>query len=207
MKSNRILTLFSLVLFLFLVTGCSSEAPTSVSDVSLAKYGSGGPGNGGPGGGGTLYELSQAEIDGLIHMRLEEKVARDVYTTLGDLYDVNVFQRIKESEQRHMDAVNRLLLKYSIPDPVTSNEVGVFPEGQFQTLYNNFIAQGSVSLTEALNAGVAIEQLDIADLEYHLANIVENPDIFQVYTNLKEGSIKHLAAFTNCLTSPQESAF
>lgn len=212
MKSHRIIALISSVLFLFLITGCSSESPTSVNDATLAKYsgegpGYGGPGGGGPGGGGTIYELSQAEIDGLIHMRLEEKLARDVYTTFGDQYTANVFLKIKLSEQKHMDAVKRLLVKYNIPDPVTSNEIGVFPEGQFQTLYNNYIAQGSVSLTEALNVGVAIEVLDIADLDYHLANVVENPDIVMVYTNLKEGSVKHLAAFNNCLTNPQESAF
>lgn len=28
------------------------------------------------------FDLSQEEIDGLIHMRLEEKLTRDVYTTL-----------------------------------------------------------------------------------------------------------------------------
>ena len=35
----------------------------------------------------------------------------------------------------------------------------------FKTLYDQLIAQGSISLYEGLLVGVAIEELDIADLE------------------------------------------
>ena len=42
----------------------------------------------------------------------------------------------------------------------------IYPE--FQTLYDQLIAQGSISLYEGLLVGVAIEELDIADLEEQL---------------------------------------
>ena len=42
-------------------------------------------------------------------MRLEEKLARDVYLTLGETYKQRMFVNIPESEQRHMDAVKALL--------------------------------------------------------------------------------------------------
>ena len=72
------------------------------------------------------YDLSTQEKDGLIYMRLEEKLARDVYLTLGKTYNQKMFVNIPESEQRHMDAVKALLDKYEIPDPVTDNEIGSF---------------------------------------------------------------------------------
>ncbi|MCX8105189.1 MAG: DUF2202 domain-containing protein [Ignavibacterium album] len=148
----------------------------------------------------VVYDLSQEERDGLIHMRLEEKLARDVYTTLGNTWNYKVFMNIKLSEQAHMEAVKRLLVKYGIDDPVTNDEVGVFSDPQFQALYDQFILQGSVSAYEAFMVGKAIEELDIADLDNQLNNVVDNPDIIRVYQNLKSASESHLAAFNKCLS-------
>lgn len=198
MKSNRILVLFSMILFLILTVGCSNENPVSTDDsLMLSKYGNGGNG----GGSGSTFDLSQEELDGLIHMRLEEKLARDVYTTFGSLYNYKVFLNIKESEQRHMDAMLRLLVKYNIEDPVISDEVGVFPPGPFQDLYDDYIVQGSISLLEALQVGVNIEELDIANLQYQINEVVDNPDILRVYSNLLTGSENHLEAFNRCIAN------
>jgi len=195
MKKNN----FNLsVIFLFtsfLLLACQSETPTSAdgSDI-LAKYGGGN-------GGGSGFELSQEEEDGLIHMRIEEKLARDVFIVIGDLWNHKVFLNIQLSEQKHMDAVKRLLDKYNVPDPLTTDSVGVFPDPQFQQLYNQFIQQGNQSLQEALLVGKSIEELDIDDLTFQLT-IVDNPDIIRVYQNLKAASEKHLAAFNRCLNVP-----
>ncbi len=108
---------------------------------------------GGGNGGGSGFELSQEEEDGLIHMRIEEKLARDVYIVMGDLWNHKVFLNIQLSEQKHMDAVKRLLDKYNVPDPLTTDSVGVFPDPQVQLLYDQFIQQGNQSLQEALLVG------------------------------------------------------
>ena len=146
------------------------------------------------------YAITQDEIDGLIYMRIEEKLARDIYTVLGTTWNAKVFLNIKVSEQAHMDAVKRMLDKYSITDPLLTDEVGVFPDPEFQALYDQLIAQGSVSLYEGLLVGVVIEELDIADLEDQLTNVVTNPGIINLYTNLKNASVNHLAAFNKNLS-------
>jgi hypothetical protein len=195
MKKSRYHLLILSLLTSFLLLACQAEVPTSANDsMSIAKYGNGN-------GGGSTYELSQEERDGLIHMRIEEKLARDVYIVMGELWNHKVFLNIQLSEQKHMEAVKRLLDKYSVPDPLTTDSVGVFPDPQFQLLYDQFILQGSQSLQEALLAGKAIEELDIADLEYQLS-FVDNPDIIRVYQNLKAASENHLAAFLRCLNIP-----
>ena len=134
-------------------------------------------------------------------MRIEEKLARDVYIVMGDLWNHKVFLNIQLSEQKHMEAVKRLLDKYSVPDPLTTDSVGVFPDPQFQQLYDQYVLQGNQSLQEALLVGKTIEELDIADLENQLA-FVDNPDIIRVYQNLKAASENHLAAFIKCLNVP-----
>ena len=187
--------ILGLVLFTFLLVGCNTNTDVVSPENDLSKSNS--INNVLPDGGS--YTVTQDEIDGLIHMRIEEKLARDVYTVLGTAYNSQVFLNIKESEQAHMNAVKRMLDKYSIPDPLVTDEVGVFPDPTFQALYDQLIAQGSVSLNEALLVGVAIEELDIADLEDQLTNVVTNPGIIRLYTNLKAGSVSHLAAFNRNL--------
>jgi len=185
--------ILGLALFALLLVGCNANTDVVSPENELTKSG-----NIDIIDGGT-YTVTQEEIDGLIHMRIEEKLARDVYTVMGTTYNAQVFLNIKLSEQAHMTAVKRMLDKYSIPDPLTSDEVGVFPDATFQALYDQLIAQGSVSLNDALLVGVAIEELDIADLEDQLTNVVTNPGIIRLYTNLKAGSVSHLAAFNKNL--------
>jgi hypothetical protein len=184
-----------LMIFAFLLIGCETNvvSPDSQTDVSKTlTYDFTSP-------DGVNYGITQEEIDGLIHMRIEEKLARDVYTVLGTTYNAQVFLNIKLSEQAHMDAVKRMLDKYSIQDPLTTDEVGVFPDESFQELYDQYIIQGSATLNEALLVGVAIEELDITDLDYQLTTVVTNPGITKLYTNLKAGSVSHLAAFNRNL--------
>jgi hypothetical protein len=193
MKAKKILTVFGVTLLVVMLMGCNQESQlTAPGEQSFQKSGLSQNDK-------TLYEISPEEIAGLIHMRIEEKLARDVYTTFGNLYNYKAFLNIKLAEQNHMNAVKRMLDKYSIPDPIVSDEVGVFPDSVFQNLYNQFIAQGNVSLYEALVVGKTIEELDIADLEAQLL-IVDSPDIIRLYTNLKTGSENHLAAFIKCLS-------
>jgi hypothetical protein len=49
--------------------------------------------------------LTPEEINNILFMREEEKLAKDVYLTLYEIWGLQIFQNIAESEQRHMDAV------------------------------------------------------------------------------------------------------
>ena len=147
---------------------------------------------------GPVPALTQDEIDGILFMREEEKLARDVYLQLSTIWDTNTFKNIGQSEQTHMDEVLLLIDKYGLVDPVGDNEVGVFENADLQQLYDDLVAQGSVSEVEALKVGAAIEEIDILDLEEHLAQTT-NADIEQVYGDLLTGSMKHLSSFTSVL--------
>lgn len=144
------------------------------------------------------YDLSSAEKDGLIYMRLEEKLARDVYLTLGNTYTQQMFVNIPESEQRHMDAVKTLLDKYEIADPVKDNEIGSFANADFKKLYDDLVKKGQTSFKDAMIVGKEIEEMDIKDLIERI-ELTDNPDIKAVYENLKQGSENHLKAFTKHL--------
>jgi hypothetical protein len=143
-------------------------------------------------------ELSEEETAGLIYMREEEKLARDVYITLYEGWGLPVFKNISQSEQAHTEAVKGLLEAYGLDDPVNIDEVGVFSDPEIQELYDQLILQGSQSLVDALKVGATIEEIDILDLEERLEQ-TDEPDIQRVYGNLLNGSSNHLRAFVSTL--------
>ena len=146
----------------------------------------------------AAFELTEAEELNILHMREEEKLARDVYLVMYELWGADIFANISESEQRHMDAIENLITRYGLTDPVSDDTVGVFTNPDFKELYEGLIESGSASLEEALKVGVSIEELDIADLELALEETTKR-NIQRVFENLLEGSKNHLEAFTACL--------
>ena len=140
-------------------------------------------------------ELTAEEEAGLIRMREEEKLARDVYVALYDTWQTPIFNHIAMSEQRHMNAIKLLIDKYGLVDPVTDPTAGVFTDPELQGLYTTLTAQGVLSLIDALTVGATIEDMDIKDLQ-DLIIQTDNADISLVYANLLRGSRNHLRAFT-----------
>ncbi len=139
-------------------------------------------------------ELSKVEIDGLISMREEEKLARDVYRTLYEKWGLNIFKNISYSENRHTLVIKTLLDKYGIKDPVKDDTTGVFISNKIQKLYSVFLEQGSVSLVDALEVGITIEDLDIYDLKKLVENTNAN-NIRMIYESLERGSRNHMRLF------------
>ncbi len=148
----------------------------------------------------ALGDLDQAEIDGLLYMREEEKLAHDVYTALYQEWGLDEFQTIATSEQRHADTVLRQLERYGIDDPSAGLAAGEFQNAELQALYDELIARGSESLEAALRVGAAIEEIDILDLQEEMAE-TENAALLRVYTNLSQGSQNHLRSFVSLLQS------
>jgi hypothetical protein len=111
---------------------------------------------------------------------------------------VVVFDNIARSEQRHFDAIGRLIERHGVTDPALTNPAGVFMDPTLANLYSQLTAKGAMSLKDALEVGVAIEELDIKDLQEALT-LTTRTDIKRVYANLLRGSLNHLDAFTGYL--------
>lgn len=140
--------------------------------------------------------LTQAEIDGLLLMREEEKMAQDVYDSFYSTYGVINFDRISNSEARHTAAILALINHFGLTDPALTAS-GEFTSTAIQGLYDQLIAMGT-SANTALSTGAFIEEYDIADLKKLIAETT-NTDIIAVYNNLLKGSENHLRAFVRTL--------
>ncbi|MCE4562705.1 DUF2202 domain-containing protein [Maribellus sp. CM-23] len=144
-------------------------------------------------------ELSTDEIDGLLFMREEEKLAHDVYYQFYQWYAHNIFLNICESEQKHTDAILRLLDFYDLDDPAAGKAIGVFQNTALQDLYNSLVSDGKEGLLSALEVGVLIEETDINDIN-SLMTETEVKNILQVYSHLLNGSGNHLSSFERVLS-------
>lgn len=173
---------------------------------SGARWGSGqGAGNGAAGqAAGTHASDVPAAVPGakvssqvakeLAYMVQEEKLARDVYALARSRYSDRVFANINRSETRHMAELRVLLDRYGVKDPTAGVAAGKFADDDLQALYNKLAAQVKKSRDDAVKAGIAIENRDIADLKDAL-KLTAPSDVTTVLRNLLAGSQRHLAAF------------
>ena len=138
--------------------------------------------------------LTATEIADILFMREEEQLAHDLYARWAGMYGIPVFSNIASSETTHYHEVQLLIDRYGLTDHRIGNASAGYSDPVIQSLYTTFAAQGDASLTGALEAGLAVEERDIADLDHALANTTR-ADSVQVYSNLRQGSENHKSAF------------
>jgi hypothetical protein len=139
--------------------------------------------------------IDDALAEQLTYLVEEEKLAGDVYELARSRYGARVFGNIARAEDNHADAVRVLLARYSVADPTVDAAAGEFTDPELQSLYDSLAAQVRSSWSEAVAAGILIEQTDIADLEELLAGDDLPSDVREVTEHLLSGSQRHLAAF------------
>ena len=142
--------------------------------------------------------LSKTPKDRLFFIYQEEKVARDVYIYLGNLYeDESTFASIQLAEQRHMDSAQTLCESYDIDISMideSESDYGHFEVPYLQDLYDECISDVD-TLSKALAVGVLIEETDIGTLTETIDEMDMPDDVIKAYEILREGSYNHLESF------------
>ncbi|MCL9808890.1 DUF2202 domain-containing protein [Flavobacterium luminosum] len=141
-------------------------------------------------------QMSKAQENSTIDYRYlweEEKLAHDIYDTLGKKWDLRVFHNIKQSERRHMESVEIIIKEKAISFELFA-EKGKFHSVVLQNLYNKLLAKGLQSPKSALEVGRIIEKTDISDLEIVLTKKIPLSEK-QILESLLFASKRHLAAF------------
>ena len=181
---NLILTLAGSITFVALANAYELPVPHTWVETYIANI--------------PKQNLSEQEKAALLYMVEEEKLARDIYLTLSQRWNLPVFRKIARAEQHHMNMVRVLLQKYGLEDPTQWEDIGEFQNEEIQRLYDQLVEKGSRSLLDALKVGALIEETDIKDLEERLKE-TDNRDIQIVFKNLMKGSRNHLRAFVRLI--------
>ena len=148
----------------------------------------------GPAGSDPTPVLDPYETMTLLYMREEEKLARDVYATLYESWGENVFLNISQAEQNHMDALLKQIEKYGLADPVVDDTGGVFSDAALGALYLELVDTGDDSLLDGYLVGGLIEEKQIFDLGFAIAETDEY-SLLNAYSNLLAASRNHLRTF------------
>ena len=162
-----------------------------------------------------LATLTNDQKYALAYMWNEEKLAKDIYLALNELYPTNQFYNIAtRSETKHEAAVEELVKRYDINitnlQDYTVNyseeELRALPAGKFgveeiQELYDTLYAKAEQSKTDALQVGCMVEVTDVEDLDRFIATAreVNATDLAAVFERLRAGSYNHYRAFDKAL--------
>lgn len=145
-------------------------------------------------------ELTKDQKDMLYFIYQGEKVARDVYMTLGKIHkNESPFALMQFSGQRHMDCARDLCDMYGVETSgIDEERVGKYESQVLQTLYDACTEQGKMSIHDAYEVAEFIETTEIEDLEH--ASVGMPNHVVYVYENIKKRNLRHLNAFQSALS-------
>ncbi len=162
-----------------------------------------------------LATLTNDQKYALAYMWNEEKLAKDIYLALNELYPTNQFYNIAtRSETKHEAAVEDLVQRYDInitnlqdytvnysEEELRALPAGTFGVDKIQELYDALYAKGSQSKVDALQVGCMVEVTDVDDLDKFIttAEEVNATDLVKVFEFLRAGSYNHYWAFDKAL--------
>ena len=136
--------------------------------------------------------LEEAQKSNLLYLLEEEKLARDIYILFDEIWGLNQFRNIKNSEEAHIGYVSTVLDMYKIEYELLP--IGEFKNIEIQGLYDSLALEGKKSSLHALMVGAFIEDLDISDLNVLLESATKDT-LIDLYTRLLCGSKNHMRAF------------
>ncbi len=141
-------------------------------------------------------DVTETDIEHLLYMLEEEKLAHDVYVYFNKKFNRRVFQNISKSEAVHQKAVMYLINLFDVEAP-NPKPAGEFHHPELQALYTKLITEAE-TLEDALKVGALIEEVDIMDLKKGISE-TQNENIKRVFSNLLRASGFHLKAFVRNL--------
>ncbi|MCF6201755.1 MAG: DUF2202 domain-containing protein, partial [Hydrogenimonas sp.] len=154
--------------------------------------------------------LTQEQVEIIAYMWSEEKMAKDLYLALNDLFPHIALENIAlKAETKHQATIETLAMKYDInvtnPDNNYSGgystedlaryAIGEFPIDDIQNLYDTLYQKGQNSQQEALEVGCIVEVTDVEDLDRDIELSKDAEDLQVALSSLRSGSYNHYWAF------------
>jgi hypothetical protein len=202
MSKSLVFGMLVIVCILVVAAGCTGQqaAPKAVVTpaVTIASH-----------NGDTLQKsftslpkapLNDTEKADIILMQEEGKLVYDLNTVYAQQHpDVPVFLSIAHAGKTYMDADDVILERYNIPNPET-NIAGKFNNQKLQTMYDNGVNTGSMSVMNALQADAALADMHIADLTAAIGR-TDNTDLQFFYQKELTFTENNLRALVSWITA------
>jgi hypothetical protein len=144
--------------------------------------------------------LTAEESEDMVFLYQEEKMAKDVYLTLREIYNRPIFVNISNAETHHMQMLRDLADVNGVvfDKKLNRDVVGLFQDEKIQKMYDILIKEGEKSYVDALKVGAKVEEFDIRDINNSIA-ATSNASLHETYVLLRQASENHLRAFVQNL--------
>lgn len=158
-----------------------------------------------------ITDLNDAEVAGLLFMREEEELARDLYLNIFEATGehLQIFKNISDkAESKHAEAIRLLLVRADIEDPSTGQR-DTYTDPELQHLYDTLYGLATEGDDVAtLRVGALVEETDIRDIKTFKDQVSEDhQEIINTYDNLLCGSRNHLRAFVKQIEDKTGSTY
>jgi len=144
--------------------------------------------------------LSTAETNALIVVHENQKLSLFVYDSLYAIWGINPFGNIRSAESLHVSFLNDVADNYALE--LETNEPGnsaaTFTTPQAETIYQESISKGSLSVVDALKMGARLEEMSLQVLHNAKAVTIKS-DLLHTFDILAMGSKNNLQAFNRRL--------
>jgi hypothetical protein len=144
--------------------------------------------------------LSTAETNALIVVHENQKLSLFVYDSLYAIWGINPFGNIRSAESQHVNFLNDVAGNYALELETNEpgNSVATFTTPQAETIYQESISKGSLSVVDALKMGARLEEMSLQVLHNAKAVTIKS-DLLHTFDILAMGSKNNLQAFNRRL--------
>jgi len=176
--NNRITTLMSVLIATIILMSCTKDADVTPSSFDAND--------------GSSTWFSAEEQSDLQFMVEKEKLLKNVYQEMYDTYETHLFKTIIDCKEKHITLLSARLAKYGAENPAAYLGDGLFSNSSIQQIYDSFIAEGQIDLTNSIMYLKDMEENHIVDIENTLSKAEGNIDIVRVYNICLMESKAHL---------------
>jgi hypothetical protein len=144
--------------------------------------------------------LSPAETKALINVHDNQKLSLFVYDSLFAIWGINPFGNIRYAEDQHVHFLDDVAENYALvldENGISNNNPGFITQ-QAETIYQESISKGSLSVVDALKRGALLEEMSLLVLHEAKAVTIKS-DLLHTFDILAMGSKNHLQAFNKRL--------
>ncbi|MDF7826551.1 DUF2202 domain-containing protein [Pontiellaceae bacterium B12227] len=148
--------------------------------------------------GSSHYQLTTTEANDLQYTLESVKLARDLYLTLNNRFESQVFSSLPKAEIHQLEAVQQLCSTYGQQAEVETP--GEFRNESLKKRYDVLITRGTGTHRDALLTGALIEEIAIADFRA-ASQRTSRDDLRIMYEQLYGSSIRHFRSVVKAFES------
>lgn len=135
--------------------------------------------------------LSNEEKESVKYVVESEKLSRDMYLKLYEIWELEIFNASHKIDITHFNAIKLFAINEKIVEEGFNGKPGVYSSPYFNRLYKDFSETANKSFYDALYVAATMEEMAIFDIMEYEVN-TKNKELAKLLLDLKYGAMGNL---------------